>query len=56
MKLFYKLLFMFLINLFLLKVILFLVSVLIIHYSEFGSHLQADIILLLMNASIMSQI
>lgn len=35
---------------------LFLVPVLIIHYSEFGSHPQADIILPLTNTSIMSQI
>ena len=56
MKLLPKLLLMFLINLFLLKLILFPVPVLIIPYSEFGSHPQADIILPLMNTSIMSQI
>lgn len=55
MKLLRKL-FTFLINLFLLKLILFLVPDLIIHYSEFGSHPQADIVLPLMSTSIMSQI
>lgn len=49
------LLLMLLISLFLLKLILFLVPVLIIHYSEFGSLSQADIILPLMNTSILSQ-